>query len=145
MSPQNRIESSEMLRVRLAIWSRDRISGTSPNSILHIKRSSMPPRGPDISSMPRIDSAGTSLMNSMPWHMPMIGRRLIPRISISVRICTLPYSLMLTSRVRTRIHVHFSLTRLALVEHFDFVRLVAGIWHLVSSVRAIFAVNRLDR
>jgi len=33
---------------------------------------------------PRIDSAGTSLMNSMPWHMPMIGRRLIPRISILV-------------------------------------------------------------
>jgi len=51
------------------------------------------PRGPDISSMPSwIDSAGTSLMNSIPWHMPMIGRRLIPRISILVRICTLPYS-----------------------------------------------------
>lgn len=66
-----------------------------PNSTLHIKRSSMPPRGPDISSIPpRIDNAGTSLMNSMLWHMPMIGRRLIPRISISVRICTLPHSLI---------------------------------------------------
>lgn len=141
-SAQNCIELSEMLRAHLAIWNRDYISGPymSPNSTLHIKRSSMPPRGLDISSMPpRIDSAGTSLMNSMPWHMPMIGRRLIPRISISMRICTLPYSLMFISHIYTRIHVHSSLMRI--VKHFDFVRFVAGIWHLVSSVRAIFAVG----
>lgn len=79
-----------MLSARFAIWNGgDHISAplyTSPNSILHIKRSSVPSRGPDISTMSRIDSAGTSLMNSMPWHMPMIGRRLVPRISIPVRI-----------------------------------------------------------
>lgn len=141
--PRSHIESSsEMLRARLAIWSRDYISKPymSPNSTLHIKRSSMPPRGPDISSMPpRIDSAGTSLMNSMPWHMPMIGRQLIPRISISVRICTLPYSLMLISHIYTRIHVRSSLMRI--VKHFDFVRSVARIWYLVSSVRAILTIG----
>jgi len=76
---------------------------TSPNSTLHIKRSSLPPRGADISSMPpRIDSAGTSLMNSMPWHMPMIGRRLIPRISILVHPSVSDRAVVLIhSRVRT--------------------------------------------
>lgn len=142
-----------MLSARFAIWNgEDHISAplyTSPNSILHIKRSSVPSRGPDISTMSRIDSAGTSLMNSMPWHMPMIGRRLVPRISIPVRILhPSVFSCMITRiHMYVRAWVRCVADANDLVKHFDFIWL--GLASLASTLFAHYfcewsSYNRLS-
>lgn len=81
-----------------------------------------------ISSIPsRIDSVGTSLMNSMPWHMPMIGRR-PSNSSLAFRspIVSAPFRILRgRSPLYTRtpcpsVYAYVNGSNESVVKHFDF-------------------------
>lgn len=132
-----------MFRARLAIWNRDYIGNRIRPPILFCILSD--PRCHPVDPIYRVCRLGSTALARHLWTpcrgiCRWLAASSPPRISILVRIYTLPYSPAIVwiyrvkARARACMHTRASLIGTAVVKHFDFVRFVA-IWHLICARR----------